>query len=36
MGAVSAFTTGNYCCKPLMTDLTVIHMTNVAVIHQMK
>ena len=25
MGAVSAFTTGNYHCKPLMTDVIVIH-----------
>ena len=25
MGAVSVFTTGNYHCKPLMTDVTVIH-----------
>ena len=25
MGAVSAFTTGNYHCKPLMTDDIVIH-----------
>ena len=24
MGAVSAFTTGNYHCKPLMTDVIVI------------
>ena len=32
--AVSAFTTGNYHCKPLMTDVLVIHMTDVTVIHQ--
>ena len=25
MGAKSAFTTGNYHCKPLMTDVIVIH-----------
>ena len=25
MGAVSTFTTGNYHCKPLMTDVIVIH-----------
>ena len=34
MGAVTAFTTGNYHCKPLMTDVTVIHMADVTVIHQ--
>ena len=34
MGTVSAFTTGNYHCKPLMTDVIVIHMTDVTVIHQ--
>ena len=25
MGAVSAFTTGNYHCKLLMTDVIIIH-----------
>ena len=25
---MSAFTTGNYHCKPLMTDVTVIHQVN--------
>ena len=30
MGAVSAFTTWTYHCKPLMTDVIVIHMTDVA------
>ena len=25
MGTVSAFTAGNYHCKPLMTDVIVIH-----------
>ena len=34
MDAVSAFTTKNYHCKPLMTDVIVIHMTGVTVIHQ--
>ena len=34
MGAVSAFSAGNCHCKPLMTDVIVIHMTNVTVIHQ--
>ena len=34
MGAVSAFTTGNYHCKPQMTDVIVIHMIDVTVIHQ--
>ena len=34
MGAVSAFTAGNYHFKPLMTDVIVIHMTDVTVIHQ--
>ena len=34
MGAVSAFTTGNFHCKPLMTDVIVIHITDVTVIHQ--
>ena len=29
MGAVSAFTTGNYHCKPLMTDVIVIHRNKV-------
>ena len=33
MGAVSAFTTENYHCKPLMTDVIVIHMTDIIVIH---
>ena len=33
MGVVSAFTTGKYHCKPLMTDVIVIHMTDVQVIH---
>ena len=29
MGAVSTFTAGNYHCKPLMTDVIVIHnLTN--------
>ena len=28
MGAVSAFTTGNNFCKPLMTDVTVTHQVN--------
>ena len=36
MGAVSAFTKGNYHCKPLMTDVIVIHTTDVTVIHQVK
>ena len=31
MGAVSAFTTGNYHCKPLMTDVIVIHQVNLEV-----
>ena len=26
LGAVNSFTTGNYHCKPLMTDVIVIHM----------
>ena len=34
MSAVSAFTTGNYHCKPLMTDVVVVHMTDVTIIHQ--
>ena len=34
MSAVSAFTIGNYHCKPLMADVIVIHMADVAVIHQ--
>ena len=34
MGAVSVFTAGNYHFKPLMTDVIVIHMTDVTVIHQ--
>ena len=34
MGAASAFTTRNYRCKPLMTDVIVIHMTDVTAIHQ--
>ena len=34
MVAVSAFTTGNYHCKPPMTDVIVIHMTDVTVINQ--
>ena len=34
MSAVSAFTTENYHCKPLMTDVIAIHMTDVTVIHQ--
>ena len=25
MGAVSTFTTGNYHCKPLITDVIVLH-----------
>ena len=29
MGAVSAFTAGNYHCKPLMTDVVVIHKSKV-------
>ena len=29
MGTVSVFTTGNYHCKPLMTDVIVIDMTDV-------
>ena len=33
MGAVSAFTTENYHCKPLMTDVILIHMTDIIVIH---
>ena len=33
MGAVSAFTAGNYHCKPLMTDVIVTHMTDVTVKH---
>ena len=32
MSAVRAFTTGNNHCKPLMTDVIVIHMTDVTVI----
>ena len=27
MGAVSAFTAGNYHCKPLMTDVIVTHIS---------
>ena len=34
MGAVSAFTTENHHCKPLMTDVIFIHMTDVTVIRQ--
>ena len=34
MAAVSAFTTGNYHCKPLMTDVIVFHMNDVTVIYQ--
>ena len=34
MVAVGVFTTGNYHCKPLMTDVIVIHMTDFTVIHQ--
>ena len=34
MGVVSTFTTGNYHCKPLMTDVIVIYMTDVTVIYQ--
>ena len=34
MGVVSAFTTGDYHCKPQMIDVIVIHMTDVTVIHQ--
>ena len=34
VGVVSAFTTGNYQCKPLMTDVIVIYMTDVTVIYQ--
>ena len=34
MGTVSAFTTGNYHCNPPMTDVIVIHMTDVTVIRQ--
>ena len=34
MDAVSTFSTGNYYCKPLMTDVIIIHMTDVTVIHQ--
>ena len=34
MGAVSAFTTWNYHCNPPMTDVIVIHMTDVTVIRQ--
>ena len=34
MGAVSAFATGNYHCKTLVTDVIVIHMTDVTVIRQ--
>ena len=33
MGAVSVFTTENYHCKPVMTDVIVIHTTDVIVIH---
>ena len=33
MGAVSAFTTGNYHCEPVMTDVIVFHMTDVTVIY---
>ena len=33
MGAVSTFTTENCHCKPLITDVIVIHMTDVTVIH---
>ena len=29
MGAVSAFTTGNNHCKPLMTDVVLIHKNKV-------
>ena len=34
MGAMSAFTAGDYNCKPLMTDVIVIHMADITVIHQ--
>ena len=34
MGAVSAFTIGNYHCKPLMTDVIVIYLIDVTAIHQ--
>ena len=33
MDAVSVSVTGNYHCKPL-TDVIVIHMTDVTVTHQ--
>ena len=29
MGAVSAFSTGNCHCKPLMTDVIIIHKNKV-------
>ena len=35
MDSVSAFNTGNYCCRPLMTDVIAIHLTNVTEIHQL-
>ena len=34
MGTVSTFTIGNYHRKPLMTDVIVIHVTDVTAIHQ--
>ena len=34
MGAVSAFTTGENHCKPLMTGVIVIHITDVTVINK--
>ena len=34
MGAVSTFATPNYHCEPLMTDVIIVHMTDVTVIHQ--
>ena len=35
MTAVSALTTGNYHCKPLMADdVIVIHITDATIIHQ--
>ena len=32
MGAVSAFTTGNYHCNPLMADVIVIHIKHISAV----
>ena len=30
---MGAFTGGNYHCKPLMTDVTVIHQVTLMILH---